>query len=124
MMKICAVYKQPLDKDGKLIEGEKAQCVAYFPRTKDEMIEAITAKLNIGVGELTQVQEGKVWQGDMVKLNEDKWRLTFIYHEIPDRHVFTENLKQYKAAIAKEAFIVLGVPIDYDTINWVNNEYF
>lgn len=124
MMKICAVYKQPIDGDGKVIEGGKAQLVAYFPRTKDELIESVTANFTIGVGDLTEIQEGKVWQANMVKINEEKWRLTFIFHELGERFIFAQNLKDYKAAINKEAQVILGTNIDYDAINWIDNPYF
>ena len=75
-MKICAVYKQPIDAEGNVLEGSKAQLIAYFPRTKDELIETITANFTIGVGNLKEIQEGKAWQADMVKINEEKWKLT------------------------------------------------
>ena len=123
MMKICAIYKQPLQSDGTLPEDTVAQCVAYFPRTKDEMITSITARYNIGVGNLTEVQEGKVWTATMVK-NNGRWKLTFIFHEFGERGVFTEIMKTYKGAIAKEAEMIINAPIDYDTVNWVNNPYF
>lgn len=123
MVKLCAIYKQKLQDDGTLAEGTVAQCVAYFPRTKDEMITAITARFNIGVGNLTEVEEGKAWTATMVK-KEGRWKLTFIFHEFGEKPVFSELLKKYKAAVAEEAAVIIGAPIDYDTVNWVNNPYF
>lgn len=125
-MKICSVIKQRLDGQGNLIEGEKAYLVAYFPRTKDEMIAAITANNTIGISNVTEVQEGKVWTAKMTKLNEELWKLTFIYHELMEREVFNENLKQYKGAIMKEAQLILGKDtlIEYDEINWIDKPFF
>lgn len=124
MQKLCAVVKQVCDKNGVVAEGKKGYLVAYFPRTKEQMVAIITDNNTIGLTEFTEVVKNNVYTSVMSKQDGTFWKLTFFYHELFNRDCFSQNLKDYKAAIQKEAELITGVPIEFDEINWVDKTYF
>lgn len=120
-MKICSVLKQ------KYVDGApkgKNFLVAYFPRTRDEVIAMIMRDNKTSVSNVTEVTKDKVYTADMTKENGEKWKLTFIYHDILELEVWNETLKKVKGAIQKEAELVVNAPIEFDEINWVDKLYF
>ena len=124
MQKLCAVVKQILDEDDKVKEGEKAYLIAYFPRTKEEMVAIITDNNTNGVTDFKEVVPNQVYTNELSKQNGERWKLTFIYHEMAERDCFSENLKNYKAAIQKQAELVVGAPIEFDELNFTSKNYF
>ena len=125
MQKICAVVKQRIDNaTGNVVAGEKAYLVAYFPRTKEQMVAIITDNNTNGVTEFTEVVKDHIYTCEMSKQNDERWKLTFIYNEMADRDCFSQNLKDYKAAIQKQAELAVGALVEFDEINWVDKTYF
>ena len=126
MMKLCSVYKQKVtgvDKDGNEVLS-RPTLVGYFEREKDEVIEIITQDMNIGISNVEEKVEGKIWKATMTKSDGTKWYVFFIYHSFMGIDVFTETLKKYKGAIQAEAEFFFGSKVDCDVINWVNSVYF
>ena len=123
MDKYCSVIKQRI-VDGAVVKGEKAYLVAYFPRTKEQMRAIITANDCIGMTDFEEVVEGQVWTCTMTKQNEEQWKLTFIYHDLKVFDCWAQYVKDIKACIEKQALKVVGAPIEFDEINWVDKPYF
>lgn len=120
-MQICSVLKQ------KYVDGAPAGknfLVAYFPRTKDEVIAMIMRDNKTAVSNVVTVKADEVWTADMTKENGEMWKLTFIYHDLKELEAFSEIKKQIKEQIMKQAALVVNSPIEFDEINWVNHTYF
>jgi len=120
-MQICSVLKQ------KYVDGTPAgknYLVAYFPRTKDEVIAMIMRDNKTSVSNVVAVDDGKVWTADMTKESGEKWKLTFIYHELKELEAFSEIKKQIKGQIIKQAQFIVKTPVEFDEINWVTKCYF
>ena len=120
-MQICSVLKQ------KYVDGAPAGknfLVAYFPRTKDEVIAMIMRDNKTAVSNVVAVKDNEVWTADMTKENGEKWKLTFIYHDLKELEAFSEIKKQIKGQIMKQAALVVNSPVEFDEINWVDKCYF
>lgn len=126
MMKILSVVKQKYGKDeaGEEVLVGVPACVNYYPRTIEELMASVMADGNCSFSNKKTLVAGKVEQYDFTKENGDKFQITFVYHEMLERECWAERVKQLKGAIQKEVELLLKKPVNFDTVNFIDQVYF